>query len=106
MILLRVDFLMPYFWISSLRLKAGYSDRISFTWMAVSLAVQFFSPPIRPILSACLWFSKGVVHSRFATWLFSLLPSIWLTSRLLCGFIRKAVATNRLICLEMDTLFL
>lgn len=79
----------------------GYTIFIS---RHLTLLAERLSPPNFPLLpfvtmifkTSKAWrlFSWAVHHSKFSGKLFSLLPSIWLTYFLLCGFCTKALATS------------
>ena len=79
--------LTPYLLASCL--AAEGEDRMSRTASAESFAFPWFSPLLtlcKPVAIAWRMFCDRVTHSRLLGELFSLLPSIWLTSRPVFGF--------------------
>lgn len=69
---------------------------ISITFCLESFACVFFSPKWEwsNLWNLCFWFSLLVFHSRLATELLCLLPSLWFTCGLLSSFLMKVVATS------------
>lgn len=70
--------------------------RISATILAVSLCALFglVSAWRTPSALACALFKRGVLHSKFLSRLFCLLPSLWLTQGRRSAAGKKAIATS------------